>query len=134
MKNKVKYEFATYNQQKRLINMGFTEECFAEIDNNSSVHFGQSEINLTPEGIHIMPVASKRQIFKFFRDKYRLFHDVKPITGDRFKCFVLGSTGNTIAYTDNSFESYEEAEEACLEYLFLIAEGKSSIIIGNDGN
>ncbi len=118
-------EFATFTQQMSLMKLGFTENCIAQIDSADSVHLGGAEMKLSSAVIDVIPVATKRQVFEFFRDNYKLFHDVKPITGERFKSFILGSNGNTIAYTDNSFESYDEAEHACINYIFSIAEGKA---------
>jgi hypothetical protein len=125
MENRLKKEFATFTQQMSLMKLGFTENCIAQIDSAGSVHLGGAEMKLSSEVIDVIPVATKRQVFEFFRANFKLFHDVKPISGERFKSFILGSNGNTIAYTDNSFESYDEAEDACIEYLFSIAERKA---------
>lgn len=65
-----------------------------------------------------------QQAFRFFREKYGLIGLVEvgyDLTN--IYCFVIWHCGKEMLFYDNYFDTYEEAEQACLNKLIEIAIG-----------
>ena len=132
-------EFVPYELAVKLKELGFDEECYGAY---STFHQNKWKLNLdfgvknkwfkkTTEGCSA-PTFS--QVFRWFREKYRLFHEVfidtEPSVDEpdkiEFTYLVLHMVGMEKMYTSRNrrFETYEEAELACLTKLIEIVENK----------
>jgi len=116
-------EFIPYKQAVALKELGFDEPCFAtynhdkELSRNPSHDIGDLPIEGQPyywqnTKIHISCVASPlyQQAFRWFREKYDLDNAVLK---DRY----VIETQEDLPTWYYGFETYEEAELACLNKL-----------------
>lgn len=125
-------EFIPYEQALALKELGFDEKCFGYYDPQ-----GKFQYSYTPLGYFnsrtIIPLY--QQAFRWFRDHHALMHEISP----SFTCIITDLDSiNKINYiytfdhyhiTDNDgeqifFESYEEAELACLNKLIELVKQK----------
>ena len=133
-------EFIPYGLALRLKGVGFDELC-------SAVYFGNGENELFTFNPSIakestirmvelghIPCPTFSQVFRWFRDNHRMFHEVfidtEP-TVDKpdkleFAYLILHMVGPEHMYTDKikgkRYDTYEESELACLERLIEIIE------------
>ena len=115
-------EFVTYELALRMKQLGFDEPCFGFYDgwdNNKAIGG-----NYPCDGINSAPTFS--QVFRWFREKYGLYHNINK---HGYWFFEIKKDEGFGDLTDVSivfdFESYEEAELACLEKLIEIVEQKN---------
>ena len=129
-------EFCIYSQALRLKALGFNEPCFGRWWFRSDIHnLNEEELEIIrsnyfelPEYYILAPTFS--QVFKWFREKYGLFVGPAAISyedGPYLWFFEINSTilpfGTDLGETDD-FNTYEEAELACLDKLLEIVESK----------
>ncbi len=118
-------EFIPYQESLELKELGFDEECFAMYMKDifkSRCWCKNSEFG---DKILFTSAPTLSQAFRWFREKYKLYHDIKMF-GDwdkpQFSYIVSGRTMTNPAhmwhYEDEN--SYEEAELACLKKLIEI--------------
>ena len=121
--------FVTYDQALALRELGFDEYCFKYQLEGYSPNvktcrvpgylelIKNSELNETSVA---MPL--KQQIFEFFKNKYRLFGRPDYFMND-FYCFTINDMKDLEKsrrlFTE--FETYEEAEFACINKLIELA-------------
>lgn len=119
-------EFVSYEMALALKELGFDEPCFtyyynisSKLRTNISIDIDDIWIpgSIKKLGITLAPTFS--QAFRFFRDKYKIPSWV--YTSDNEK-FFFGILRDTRFYIDGSkpydiYETYEEAELACLQNL-----------------
>jgi hypothetical protein len=118
-------EFVPYDRALKLKQLGFDEPCLDFYDDNQELFYNHEN----KEKIHIgdsvkAPLFS--QAFRWFREKYNLcyninkhgywFFEIKKDEG-------YGDLTDVVCCFD--FESYEEAELACLDKLIEIVESKN---------
>lgn len=117
MKNK---EFVTYHQAWELRDLGYRKRV------GVAFYYHMYYTDCDPmqheswlDKGHMFPAPLKQQAFRFFR-KVRGF--ISQITYDNFdNSFGYQIDGNSKHYLEDSFLSYEDAEEACLEKLIQLA-------------
>lgn len=99
----MKNEFLSYEQSWILKELGFDEPCFITSDKKN--------------GFYSAPIT--QQALRFFRDKYGLYQIITTdfIEGFSYKIYAFEGTLFTYAV----FETYEEAEQECLDKLIEIA-------------
>ena len=100
-------EFVTYEQALALKELGFDEPCMASRDMNND------------EGLIQIPL--KQQAFRWFREKHGLGH---MINGIGYEAFCMGVGGVSAYFSPFKFNTYEEAEQACLDKLIEICKNK----------
>ena len=130
-------EFVPYELALRLKDLEFYCDCFGDY-----FKFGNQEPFLVTdddryrieedneeEDVLRVPAPTFSQAFRWFREKHRMFHEVfidtEPTIDDpdklEFKYLILHMVGIEHMYTDKikgkRFDTYEEAELACLERL-----------------
>lgn len=110
-------EFVTYQQALKLKELGFDEPCFSYYDlRNKPNFFGRDNLMDT----HCVQVnrPTYSQCFRWFREKYfkmsYIYYDIEY----KF-CFCIGYNNKT-----KGFNTYEEAESACLDKLIELIETK----------
>ena len=126
----MKAEFIPYKQALELKELGFNEKCLGY--HNLDPYLPNPTFNLVIPFEHewCLPAPLYQQAFRFFRDNYGLFCLVYPTVN-------LGNketarwTFDTTDFTKTSFrfytfDTYEEAELACLKKLIEIVKNKQS--------
>lgn len=114
-------EFVTYEQALALKELGFDEKCFGWYHKG---RFSTMQMYMTLDDIRLndrncfAPLI--QQAFRFFREKYGLYGEIFSQllpSGNRSFAYKVMSLESVI----DGFESYEEAEQACLNKLIEIA-------------
>jgi hypothetical protein len=138
-------EFTPYEQALALKELGFDEPCFAKytfipedeinwftipeqgITNKTT--FGSSKNynskSFEEEGTISAPTFS--QAFRWFREKYGLYHSVgldNSLENDVNCDYQIINHNQSISEFETDFKSYEEAELACLKKLIEIVKTK----------
>ena len=131
-------EFVTYEQALALKELGFDEKCFTVYNGTNIL------IRLTGKNVgwcfidevelikHNSSVGSlgvsaplKQQAFRWFREKYKYDHSIvmmkHPFGTDEYQYLILL---NEDEYVKTGFNTYEEAEQACLDKLIEICKNK----------
>ena len=130
---KISHEFIPYEQALELKELGFDELCIAYydqwVDTNNEVKqmFRVGEV----KGVfdNITPAPLYQQAFRWFREKYNITSEISISANHRndAKKWMHSVTNlEVMLYTnsDITFETYEEAELACLKKLIEIAKNK----------
>ena len=128
--NEIEKEFIPYEQALVLKELGFDEPCLGYYYtlNGKDWEFGENEsYNLLDEIYNIGPKFSLlapiyRQAFKFFREKYNLYHKIDP-NNIKDISYTIFDEDDEI-YEDSCYWSYELAEEACLNKLIEICKNE----------
>ena len=137
-------EFITYNQALALKELGFDEPCLAyyqksavigddtilpiQIRNKAS-NFNDNEYSKM--GVPFCSAPTYSQVFRWFREKYQLFHHVgvDQTTEPKFYYTIAKFVGNPNDLTEKEwywdgieegvylYRTYEQAEKNCLEKL-----------------
>lgn len=114
-------EFITYEQALALKELGFKEACFMcwYINKPTELYIGGDEKN--GEGL---AAPLYQQAFRFFREKYKLFHHTRSVDEFRedvwWECKIYGKTKNRRDIMCQPAKTYEEAELECLKKLIEI--------------
>jgi len=106
-------EFVPYEVALKMKAIGFDEPCMASRDMGN--------------GNGLIQIPLFQQVFRWFREKYRLLHFITPnTTRGGWDIQVIHYNGYKILYENNDNDlKYEEAELACLDKLLEIIENKS---------
>ena len=127
-------EFVSYNIAVRLKELGFNEPCFGyyyttngkdwQFAEKSEYYRLDDEINIGYKFSLLVPTYS--QAFRWFREKYKLYGTPQYFTGG-FYCYTINDMKDTKESNKlfTEFETYEEAELACLKNLIKLVESKS---------
>ena len=139
-------QFATYKQSLALKELGFDEPCFAaysgDEDNSSLFIYWNDLVNMSELFISqdncekfdyecLVPTFS--QAFRWFRKEHNLYHEIRTFAWDYDKKelgFSIRTYLNPI-YIETErlihsevYETYEEAESACIDKLIEIVKNK----------
>jgi hypothetical protein len=134
-------EFVPYKQSLEIKLLGFDEPClaWATLEYANTIHVGngykvhrETDLPTKPFGI---PTFS--QAFRFFREKYNLkvsfpyWNGFNGMIPDRmqykYECVIVPENDKSITVRENGrvyFDTYEEAELACLFKLISIVKEK----------
>lgn len=146
----MKNEFIKYNEALALKKLGFDEPCFgwySESKEKVTYHIPCShnkDYNTktrpwTTDEFECCTAPLYQQCFKWFREKYSLFHNIWNYTHreptdlvpngftysiDEDWITIIGKKEN--GYFEKYYNTYEEAESACLDKLIeMVKDGKS---------
>lgn len=131
MENKQK-EFVSYEMALALKELGFNEPCFTyyyniccKLRTDISVNINDGWIYTGNIGTTLAPTFY--QAFRFFREKHKLPSWVYTSTNDKFYFGILKDSRFLIDGTKpyDMYETYEEAELACLQKLIEILKNKN---------
>ena len=112
-------EFVSYTQALALKELGFDEPCFRHYKNNGTFTvIGRSATRI--RGTQIIPKSMTgaplyQQAFRWFREKHGMHHTIQ-YDGKEY----IAYTHNYHKTTKYKFDTYEEAEQACLDKLIEI--------------
>lgn len=124
-------EFVTYEQAIALKELGFNEKCIA--------YFNESDIllkkNVELQDLHPIHTLAplKQQVFRWFREKYNIQGYIysSTVRGNKegtkqFTGYVWNINGINMPFIstdprDELHDTYEEAENACIDKLIEIA-------------
>ncbi len=133
----MKQEFVPYEQALKLKELGFDEPCFAHYCNgdlitktailksSTMLYYQQNNINPNNQYKHQNCTAPLyQQAFRWFREKYGLWQIVMQNTDKDWTYDILPIIGNTDYKLFDVFDTYEEAELACLIKLIEIVKTK----------
>jgi hypothetical protein len=118
-------EFVTYKQASALKELGYGGKCIATIQNNGYIHIkGTRGFPSAAVVIDKVDVPLKSQVFRWFREKYGLYHIIH-CASEKIALFTITNMINEPSvHTDRHIETYEEAENACIDKLIEIAKQK----------
>ena len=124
-------EFVTYLQALALKELGFDEECFAWYNYGELLEFGNDHILDMYAGEDKKPVAPlKQQVFRWFREKHNLWSSIHPEVYRKEWNYHVQEWSNTEHWGElwqgDSWDTYEEAENACIDKLIEIAKQQSN--------
>ncbi len=124
-------EFVTYEQALALKELGFHEECFAWYNYGELLEFGNDHILDMYAGEDKKPVAPlKQQVFRWFREKYNQNSFIELVYQDGIKYdYVLYADKDEEEcenFGDGPFNTYEEAEDVCIDKLIEIVKNQIS--------
>ena len=119
-------EFVPYDRALKLKQLGFDEPCLDFYDDNQELFYNHEN----KEKIHIgdsVKAPTFSQAVKWFREKYDLYHNIDKHGYWFFEIKKDEGYGDlTVVDCCFDFESYEEAELACLDKLIEIVESKQN--------
>jgi len=118
----MKNEFIPYQQALALKELGFDEPCLAfYIDVDKFLYTNQKWLDYNLNSRRIS-APLYQQAFRWFREKYRLYPIIDSFVGVKgvVKFFYK------LPMYDETFDTYEEAESACLDKLIEIIKTKTN--------
>lgn len=124
--NELEKEFVPYEFAVKLKDLGFDAKCLAFYTSNKMLHIEYTKLisgwqNSDLHNAVIAPTFS--QAFRWFREKQRIASEITCINSTRMDHFKYNiHANNDDIKQKNGFDSYEEAELACLEKLIEIVE------------
>jgi hypothetical protein len=122
-------EFIPYEQALALKELGFDEPCIAYYEPNNKEVFvvGVLQRYNDPTLLRLKDfcVPTYSQAFRWFRENHSLFPYVEYFLEEKFDYVIVSKMyDKPIDYLDGKFETYEEAELACLNKLIEIVKEK----------
>jgi hypothetical protein len=123
-------EFVPYELALRMKQLGFDEPCFAYYDMAQEFNFpGCTMHNRNFINLKATMTSLYQQAFRWFREKHDLLNDV-GISANRkndtkkWMYSIIYLDKNTYIYSEETYNTYEEAELACLKKLIEIVKEK----------
>jgi hypothetical protein len=125
----MKHEFIPYEIALALKELGFDEPCFGYYNGQGNYIGEEGKLNsdCNKLGMHgtYCTAPTFSQAFRWFREKYKLYGQSAPIPFEKDKFFEYGISDCDKNIIQNGvFDSYEEAELACLEVLIELTKNK----------
>ena len=124
-------EFVIYEQAVKLKELGFDEPCMFVHDTwgntKNWTEDGEGEHRNSDKNASIYYSAPlKQQVFRWFRNKYRFSHNICDWLDDyEFIIFEWTLSEDRIVHTfELRFDTYEEAEDACIDELIVLIKNK----------
>ena len=131
-------EFITYEQALALKELGFDENCFGFYERNKELIIQECEVtDFNKQSLQCL-APLYQQAFRWFREKHSLFHNIWNYTHgeptdlvpngftysiDEDWITIIGKKEN--GYFEKYYNTYEEAESACLDKLIEICKNDS---------
>jgi hypothetical protein len=125
-------EFVTYELSLRMKRLRFNEPCISFYSqggkHNFDIQSPSTNIGSWSDQEHYCSAPLFSQAFRWFREKYNLISSINtiiygcPLNEQEFHYKIITNTG---VGSYGQFETYEEAETACLEKLIEIVEQKN---------
>jgi hypothetical protein len=121
-------EFVTYEQALALKELGFDEDCFkVKLKDNPQLDYTPSDYDDFPEQKEVeVGIPLYQQVFRWFRKNHGLYTDIFVDDNKTFGFMIsyFVEEGRADTAITRHFETYEEAEHACLDKLIEMAKNK----------
>jgi hypothetical protein len=120
-------EFVTYEQALALKELGFKEDVLAWYDTENKLLNTGSLWQLFKNDDDFVLAPLKQQVFRWFREKYKLVHEIQFGDGKIWIRYGYNSYLRALELDNNNnefFHTYEEAENACIDKLIELAKNK----------
>lgn len=118
-------EFIPYEQALALEELGFDEPCIATIDQTEFIHIKGTEYPIRGDmWYNTIDAPLYQQAFRWFREKCGLNYIIKEVGQGRFEATVYKGDGWATWDFGYKFNTYGEAELACLKKLIEIIKNK----------
>jgi len=131
MKDNLEKEFVTYEQALALQELGFDEPCLCFYNKHIIHHHifmsNINDINDQPKNSELTEISItaplKQQVFRWFRENHELYANLfswlhEEELGTYHEYEIYGNPNGV--YGDGKYDTYEEAENACIDKLILI--------------
>ena len=116
-------EFVPNEQALALRELGFDEPCFGYYGSHQIYFWTVKTAGHYDNDNNALPAPLYQQAFRFFREKYKLRSTIIPYwIGDTYMTIIEGKMIDEIE--PKQFQTYEEAELACLIKLIEIVKQK----------
>jgi hypothetical protein len=131
----IEKEFVPYEESLGLKELGFDEPCFGywytEQEEFKKIDIQLSSIGFLEGEPDYILAPTYSQAFRWFREKHQLIHHMywvykKTYVGVDWIFHIKGinmTNNNVVPHDETRFETYEEAELACLKKLIEIVKG-----------
>jgi hypothetical protein len=130
----MKKEFVTYEQALALKELGFDEKCYGHYDSTGELNTIEEYAKVGADTLHMLSkkfnsesymkemcsAPLKQQVFRWFREKYDLLCYIRKV-GSNYWYNIDIEDGNEF---EGRFDTYEEAEDACINRLIKISKQK----------
>lgn len=127
-------EFIPYKQALELKELGFDEPCFTyyfedtrEIRTGLSIHINNGWTYSGTKRLETILAPLYQQAFRWFREKYNLVHEIQFGSGKIWIRYGVNSFVRTLELDTNNdefYNTYEDAELACLDKLIEMVKEK----------
>jgi len=107
--------FVTYEQAMALKELGFDEPCLGGWDKPGD-WWWHPDSDITIDG------PLKSQVFRWFREKYNLFHCIEPHFSSGFNIYIKGIKNEEPYHI--VYKTYDFAESECIDNLIKIIKEK----------
>ena len=118
-------EFVPYELAFKLKELGFNEPCFGWFTDSQHLYIDNIRNGKMFKSNNGCLAPTFSQAFRWFREKYGMYSHIKTSGKISVLEFTWVSNGKYGFFSKNGFETYEEAELACLEKLIEIVELKT---------
>jgi len=124
-------EFVTYKQALAVKELGFDEKCLTYYYNEILVFTPIPSLNTNSFWVgkdnNFITVPLKQQVFRWFREKHGWYANLsswihEPELGTYHEYEIYGNPNGV--YGEDKYDTYEEAENACIDKLIEIAKQK----------
>ena len=110
----LEYEFVTYEQALALNELGYDGDYNYTYDIKKELWYG----DIKADGEKYIASPLKQQVFRWFREKYDLFSYIFPWIRRVGWGYDIPNESSAVKQTNNNtFTSYEEAENDCIDKL-----------------
>jgi hypothetical protein len=130
----MKKDLTLYEESFELKELGFDEPCLAVFDGESNFKINTEPRNWNDNLVNgnTTSCPTYSQAFRWFREKHQLIHHMywvykKKYDGIDWIFHIKGINminNNVVPHDETRFETYEEAELACLKHLIKIVKNK----------
>ena len=118
----IEKEFIPYEQALELKSLGFDKPCFATYDEDKNFELQDFFQTYETFPSHIIAASTFSQAFSFFREKYKIRFIIQSSMSDLGEYFkVIFPNGEQRGV---SYNTYEEAELACIKQLIEIVKNQ----------
>lgn len=115
-------DIVSFDQAIELCIIGYNEPtfCMYEIENRQLClcHLDEDGLYMPDKDLH---APTKSQVFRWFREKYEIYGIVGYYGKSQWSIEILNYKGNELLQIEDDFNTYEEAENVCIDKLIEIA-------------
>lgn len=116
----MKKEFLTYEQAKALKELGFDEKCLWYYTTHGTL-IEERWYKHPNKSSWTVNTPLKQQAFRFFREKFGLAGIIEAVNKTHYEFYILPLGQEEYVKPPNAFNTYEEAESACIDKLIELA-------------